>query len=113
LLADDYYISYHYSVHNALLYSEDLYVSKAMKQCSGVATKQTLILENNTSLTLDMLLKKNYDTFINYLNTLGLCVRYNNTTNNFKSETRTTLTFRTHCFKVDFNDNFVKISPLK
>jgi hypothetical protein len=40
-------------------------------------------------------------------------VSYNSTTTNMKNSSTTILTLKTTCFKVDINDNFAKITPLK
>jgi len=113
LLADEYFISYRYSTHNAALSYEELYISKAMTKCQGTPTSQKLLLENNTSAPFQFLIKKNSEQFIDYLHKIGMHITYTNTTHNNKSQTSTRLTFQTRCFKVDFNDNFVTIAPLK
>ncbi len=112
IFADEYIISYRYSVKNATLYSETLYVSKAMKKCMG-RPYDTLLLESQKSEILKEILLANQDKFIEFLYKIGLSVRYYEETLNGKNDSSTILTLPSKCFKVDFNDSFVRIAPLK
>ncbi len=112
LSASEYLISYRYVVKDAILYNESLIVSHAMKKCNGIAY-EPLKLENNGSKNLSQIISANHDIFIGYIHKLGLDVQHNEETINAQNKSTTVLTLRTKCFKVDFNDNFAKIAPLK
>jgi len=112
LNASEYLISYKYSVKNAILYNETLDISKAMQKCSG-KPYDTIYLDTDDSSDLRKTLTTNNEVFINYIHKIGLSVEHKEKTENYQNNFTTILTLKTTCFKVDFNDNFVKISPLK
>jgi len=112
LFADEYLISYRYSVKDAALYNETLYISKAMKKCNG-RPYDILILDPHNSNNLKTILLKNKEEFTNFLYKIGLNIRHKEETHNSINHSSTVLTLKTTCFKVDFNDNSVKIAPLK
>jgi len=99
-------------VKDTALYNESLLISKAMQKCSGQAT-HFLELESNGSTDLHKIIINNHERFISYLHKLGLSVEHQEKTTNFQNSSTTILTLKTTCFKVDFNDNFAIISPLK
>jgi len=112
LSGSEYLISYRYVVKNAIIYNEELSLSKAMQKCSGTPSN-TLTLEIQKSKDLKVILSQNYETFLNYIYKLGLSVSHKESTINYENSSTTILTLKTTCFKVHFNDNFVKISALK
>ncbi len=112
LFADEYLISYRYSVKNATLYNETLDVSKAMKKCKGKPYNY-LILDSQKSKNLKTILLENSEEFTSFLYKIGLHIDHEEETLNSINHSLTTLTLKTTCFKVDFNDNSVKIAPLK
>ena len=112
LNADEYLISYRYVVKDATIYNESLLISKTMKKCDGNIYRP-IILENNGSKNLKEIISKNNELFIDYIHKLGLEVKHDETTINLQNKSTTILTLKTKCFKVDFNDNFAKIAPLK
>ena len=112
LSAGEYLISYRYLVQNAQIYNETLYVSHAMQKCKGI-DGSALILQTPKSKILKQIISLNNEKFINYVHKLGLNVKHREKTSNFQNNSTTILTLKTTCFKVDFNDNFVKISALK
>jgi len=112
LNAGEYLISYRYLVKNATLYNETLQISKAMHKCIG-KPYHSISFENDGSKNLDKTISENSEEFIEYIHKLGLDVKHKEQTIDFQNSSTTILTLRTKCFKVDFNDNFVKISPLK
>lgn len=112
LNAGEYLISYRYTVKDSTLFNEKLYISKAMQKCDGKPQKE-LILENYTDGDLNSLITQNSDEFLEYIHKLGLHVEHKEQTINMQNKFTTTLTMKTTCFKVDFNDTFVKITPLK
>ncbi|MDD5158188.1 hypothetical protein [Sulfurimonas sp.] len=112
LSASEFLISYQYTVKNAVLYNETLEISRAMKKCSGVSQKE-LFLQNTTDNNLKKIISQNSEEFIDYIHKLGLHVKHEGTTTNLQNSSITTLTLKTTCFEVDFNDSFVKIAPLK
>jgi len=112
LNASEYLISYRYVVKNTILYNETLLISHAMQPCHGKPQK-ALILENDNTQDLKKIIYNNSDEFIEYIHKLGLHVSNIETTSNLQNTSTTILTLKTTCFKVDFNDNFVKIAPIK
>jgi len=112
LNAQEYLISYRYVAKNALSYNESFHVSHAMTQC-GSQSYEPLILENTDNNNLKATLLKNFDLFFDYAKKLGLHVRHEEHTLNHQSSAFTTLTLKTTCFKVEFNDSFVIIQALK
>ena len=56
---------------------------------------------------------KNSQEFIDYLHKIGLSLEHTSKTSNYRHSSTTIHTLRTQCFKVQFNDNFVRITPLK
>ena len=112
LNASEYLISYRYLVKDASLYNETLTIAKTMKKCSG-KPYSSLILETRDDKNLNKIISSQNEIFIDYMHKLGLHVQHKETTLNFQYSSITILTLKTTCFKVDFNDNFVKISPLK
>ena len=116
LNAKEYLISYRYVVKDAILYNETLLISKAMQKCQKPQDYQSikaLILENTPDGNLKQIISNNSEEFINYIHKIGLYVEHKSTTKNAKNSSYTILTLKTTCFKVDFNDTFVKIAPLK
>jgi len=112
LLADEYLISYRYSVYDAALYNETLLISKAMKKCNG-KPYDILILDPHNSNNLKTILLQNKEEFTNFLFKIGLNIDHKEETRNSINHSSTVLTLKTTCFKVDFNDNSVRIAPLK
>ena len=112
LNADEYLISYRYVVKDATLYNETLHVSKAMSKCAGSPQKH-LVLESYDHNNLVDIISTNYEEFINYIHKLGLDINHNDLTISMQNKSTTILTLKTTCFKVDFNDNSVKITHLK
>jgi len=112
LNAGEYLISYRYLIKDSILYNETLNISQAMKKCSG-KVYNPLILEVNKEKNLKEIISQNREQFIYYLHKLGLNLVHKDKTVNYIQNSITILTLHTKCFKVDFNDNFVKISPLK
>ncbi|MBA1437799.1 MAG: hypothetical protein FAF05_02215 [Epsilonproteobacteria bacterium] len=110
--ASEYLISYRYVVKDATLFNENLQISPAMQSCQG--TPQTsMILDRDNTADLRSLIKINREKFLNYLHKLGLYVTHDAYTTNMQQHATTTMTLKTTCFQVDFNDNFVKIAPIK
>ena len=112
LSAGEYFISYKYIVKDTIVYNETLDISKAMHKCKGTPTN-FLLLESNNSSSLKNIIALNNEKFINYIYKLGLNVVHTEDTINLQNTSTTILTLKTTCFKVDFNDNFAKISALK
>jgi len=103
-------------VKDATLYNETLLISKAMQKCKSTAdasVKKALILETNSTKNLKQIISKNSEIFLNYIHKLGLYVEHKSSTINLQNTSSTILTLKTTCFKVDFNDSFVKMAPLK
>jgi len=113
LLADEYFISYRYTVKNSIIYNKVFLISKAMKKCTGTTHTKALILNKEKSNTLKDILLKNEDIFFQYLFKIGLNITNHDQCLNNTNTSFTIITLKTTCFKVDFNENFVKIAPLK
>jgi hypothetical protein len=112
LSADEYLISYRYTIKNALLINETFNISKAMQKCSGKPYKELLITKKKSE-SLKELLSKRDGEFLAYVEALGIDVKSRERTENFTSNSLTIVTLKTKCFKVDVNENFVIIAPLK
>ena len=112
LNAGEYLISYKYIVKNNVLFNESLDISKSMQKCKGIPA-QTLILPATKQKNFIQLVSHHYNEFIDYIHRLSLDIRSKDTTTNNQINSTTIITLKTTCFKVDFNDNFVKISHLK
>lgn len=112
LNASEYLISYKYIVKDAILYNETLLISKAMTKCEGTPQEE-FVLQNRAEDSLKKLISKNPKEFIEYIHKLGMHVNHDEKTINLQNSYTTVLTLKTTCFKVDFNDNFATIAPLK
>jgi len=112
LHAGEFLISYRYVVKDATLYNETLQIAKAMRKCHGIP-QASLVLETQNTNNLKKILSTDNEKFINYIHHLGLDVLHKEKTFNYQNSSTTILTLKTTCFKVGFNDNFVRISPLK
>ena len=112
LNAGEYLISYSYSIKDAILFSETLQISKTMQKCNG-QLQQSFILEANANESLEDIINNNYSEFIDNIHKIGLDVQHSEVTVNSINSSMTLLTLHTTCFKVDFNDNFARITPLK
>ena len=110
--AKEYLISYRYVVKDAMLHSELLYISDAMQKCKGKEEKALILIIDNND-TIRETISKNSEEFIDYMHKLGLHVEHREVTKNYINHSTTTLTLKTTCFKVDFNENLVRIAPLK
>lgn len=112
LNASEYLISYRYVVKDAIIFNESLDISHAMKSCNG-KPQDKLILENTSDGNLNKLISQNQEEFLEYIHKLGLHIEHKEQTINLQNTSTTILTLKTTCFKVDINDNFVIIAPLK
>ncbi|MEA3331358.1 MAG: hypothetical protein U9Q29_06655 [Campylobacterota bacterium] len=112
LNASEYLISYRYVVKDAILYNETLQISDAMQPCYG-KLEQTLVLESDGSSDLKKIISQNSQEFTEFIHKLGLHVKHEGITTNSQNNSTIILTLKTTCFKVDFNDSFANITPLK
>jgi len=112
LNAGEYLISYRYIVKDAVLYNETLLISKSMQKCIGTP-QNSLLLESDGSIDLKVVISKHKEKFISFVHKLGLHLEHKEKNINYQNSFTTILTLKTTCFKVGFNDNFAKISPLK
>jgi len=99
-------------VKDVILYNEKFYISKAMQKCKGTP-QESITLSNEKNKPLKQLLSDVDSEFIEYIHKLGLHVQHTGITKNMQNSSTTIITLKTTCFKVDFNDFFVKIAPLK
>jgi len=112
LFADEYLISYRYVVKDAVVYNQSLQIAPAMQKCNGTE-ESFIVLDPSASHNLHHIISLKNEKFMHYLHKLGLLVQHTDTTLNMQNHSTTVLTMPTRCFKVDFNDTFVKISALK
>jgi len=112
LNAGEYLISYRYQVHNAVLSNDSLAISKSMRPCIGELSSQITLPASDTK-NLKEIVDANKEVFIDFIHSLGLHVEHRQKNSARSSDSTTTLTLKTTCFKVDFNDTFVRISALK
>ena len=112
LSANEYLLSYRYVVKDTILYNETLHISKAMQKCKG-SPQKSILLEHKKRDNLRDIISSSNDEFIEYIHKLGLHVEYDSVTKNMQNSSTTILTLKTTCFKVDFNEKFVRIAPLK
>lgn len=112
LSASEYLISYRYVVQNAILLNEKLDISESMRPCLGTPT-EAISFEANETKQLHTIIQRNEESFIDFLHKLGLSVSHREHFSSKHSDSKTILTLKTSCFKVDFNDTLVTIWALK
>ncbi len=112
-MADEYLISYEIVSKDAMLSYEKLLVSKSMTKCHGKPYKKSLYLAYREDQKLSSIIKQNFDEFFDYIKQIGLDVKYKSKTKNYVNSSYVRLVLHTTCFKVDFNDSFVKITAVK
>lgn len=111
LSANEYLVSYRYVVKDMVLLNETLLISQAMTKCKGKAG-EALVLESKDK-DFKKTVSQNFAEFIDFIHRVGLHTEHKETTLNLHNSFTTIMTLKTTCFKVDFNDNFVTIAPLK
>ena len=112
LSASEYLISYRYVVKDMILYNDSFAVSRAMKQCKG-KPQNSIELPDEDSNDLNEVITNNAEAFMDFIQKIGLDVEHKETTINAQNSSTTILTLKTTCFKVDFNDNFARITHIK
>ena len=116
LYAQEYLISYSYTIKNAVIYNENLQIAKAMQPCVGKLLNRSLLLaytKNKKSELLRKIIKEHFDDFFSYISNLGLEIDHREKTVNLQNSSTTRVVLPTTCFKVDFNDSFVTITAIK
>jgi len=83
-----------------------------MQKCDGKPQKSIQIF-NEKNKNLKDLLSDSDGEFIRYMHRLGMHVQNSEITQNSIHRSTTILTLKTRCFKVDINENFAIIAPLK
>ena len=110
----EYLVSYRYVTQDAKLLNESLQVSHAMKKCSNeLFDLPALYLNAQPHEDLRTILLRRFDLFFDYIQKLGLHVVHRDHLLNRQTTSITSLTLKTTCFKVEFNDSFVIIQALK
>jgi len=94
------------------LFNESLQVSRAMKKCDG-DIQNYIEIPHEDSENLVKIIDENSHEFIAFIHKIGLDIKHKSLTHNAQYSSTTILTLKTTCFKVDFNDYFARISPLK
>lgn len=105
-------ISYRLVVQDAIILNDYLSVSHAMTPCHGTPSN-TIYIETNGSKNLHRILENNPESFSDFIAHEQLQVSHKENTTNAVNHSRTILQMAPTCFAVDFNEDFVKISPLK
>ena len=113
LNAGEYLVSYKYIVKNAMLYNESLDISKSMTQCKGNPELTLTLPSPRHDKNFQKLITKHKEEFLEYIHRLSLDIQSRDVTTNQQMNATTIVTLKTTCFKVDFNDSFVRISHLK
>jgi len=112
LLGVDTIISYRLVVRDAIILNDYLSVSRAMTKCEGHA-KNAIYIDTNGSKNLHTILENNPEAFTQFIAHENLQVSHREKTLNAVNHSTTILQMAPTCFAVDFNEDFVKISPLK
>ena len=112
LFADEYLISYRDVIINSKLYNHQFYISKSMQKCQGIK-QSSFILENSKNLKLQTLLASQEIKFYLYTQQIGVELKDKSVQKNMTINSKTSITFKTKCFDVDVNENFVKIAYIK
>ncbi len=112
LNAGEYLISYRYVVKDMKLFNESFQISRAMTKCTGLVQNSIELAYKDTKNLLEVI-SQNNESFIDFIHKIGLGLEYKSLTINAQYSSTTIITLKTRCFKVDFNDYFVKISSLK
>jgi hypothetical protein len=110
--ASEYLISYRYVVKDTILYNETLQISQVMQACKGVP-QESLTLPSNGTTNITKIIHAEMEDFVAYVHKLGMSVKHKEKNSNYQNKSTIIMTMHTTCFKVDFNDNFAKITPLK
>jgi len=113
LNAESFYISYKTIVKDAVVVSQKLYISPAMIECKILKNNKPLILIQNDNETLDTMINRELDLFLEYMSKHSLHVKSSQSVINSQSKDLIELSFAPTCFTVNFNDGFVRISPTK
>ena len=108
----EFLISYRYVVRDTMLYNDSLQITNTMTKCNG-DPQSPLLLDIYKNSNLKSIIIENSEIFIDYIHKLGLHVEHVGKTINYQHSSITILTLKTTCFKVDFNEKFVRIAPLK
>ena len=111
LNADDYYIGYRLSAHNAYIVHESLWVSKAMQPCPHTKNISLTLVKNHPNESLESLLKRQQIPFLEFAAAEELRIKSNDTHTSYRTQTLNTLTIPTRCYAVEFNDDSVTITP--
>jgi hypothetical protein len=82
-----------------------------MKKCNGNPA-QSLILTSDGTKNFKNIISKNSEKFISFISEIGLNIQSTQKSINNQLNATTIMTLKTSCFKVDFNDNFAKITHL-
>lgn len=111
LNADDYYIGYRLSAHNAYIINESLWVSKAMQPCPLPKNISLTLLKNHVNESLESILKREQITFLEFAATEELRIKSNEAYSTHRIQNLNTLIIPTRCYAVEFNDDSVTITP--
>lgn len=112
LLGEQYLIGYRLATKNSQIISENLQISKSMTPCVGVGVADlTLLREPNASL--EKILRRHEDQFLAFAAQQPLHLQSHQKIEPQSHFSAETLTLKTQCYAVLFNDDFVTISHLK
>jgi len=112
LLGDEYLIGYRLATHNSAVISDRITVSKSMTPCLG-EKQETLFLSRQSNQTLQSLLSRHEDEFLEFASQQSINVKSRQNISNHGQSSSDSMTLPTRCYVVDFNDDSVTISLLK
>lgn len=84
-----------------------------MQKCQGVEQEPLTLLLKRPTNSLRQIIEEHQEQFLSYIQTLGIDIDHSEKTMNLQNSSTTIFTLKTTCFKVDINDNFAIIAPLK
>ena len=105
-------ISYRLVVQDAMILNDYLSISRAMTPCQGKPST-SIYIDTNGSKNLRHVLLQNPEAFIDFISNEKLHITHHEKTRNAVNTSRTILQMAPTCFAVEFNEDLVKISPLK
>lgn len=112
LCAKQYQIGYRFSTANSIAYSETLQITPAMRDCKEKIDSNFLILPRKEDDSIEMLLQKNKNLFIEHFGINAAYIKSNDSIQNNYHNYKTTLTIPTKCYEIELNDNFATITLL-
>lgn len=111
LWGEDYYIGYRFAAKDTLAFHETLSVAKAMRPCTSLKNPPTLTLKRLPNESLEKLLSREPSEFLAFASDNEVRIKSNQASHSAALFTLDSLTYPTRCYAVEFNDEFVTITP--